>query len=141
MKKIATVSISLLLALGIILEIFIPLVTPKKFFKSEDIQSANVFIGESGKSFEIADVENIARLIKLIQDESLYRSTILPIHEDGFSYGVSFFNEKGRGSQYLRISPGFIDVNGYQYKRKGDGNYTLPAYEYLKELETKYVNR
>ena len=144
MKKRIAVILSALLLIGILLELYLPMITPKKFFKTgndDGIKSVSVFCGATGDRFEVTEADEVDGIISLIGEERLYRSTLFPIHEDGFTYSVTFINEKGEREEYLRIKCDFIDANGYQYKRRGEDGYSLPIYEFLAELEAKYILR
>ncbi|MDD6044104.1 MAG: hypothetical protein PUC76_00405 [Clostridia bacterium] len=132
----------LLLLIAIVIVIIVVLAvwyfSPKTFLsgiEATDVKSISVFDGSTGKRFDIDDPEEIKYIVKNIQDNEMERDKI-SVNYSGSAFQMSFRSENEKildsfainGDNTIRSDPFFYCCDGGL------------CYDYLKELEDKYVD-
>lgn len=98
-----------------------------------DIKSISVFDGNTGKSFDFRDTDEVRYVVENIQSTKMKKDT-LSIGYMGYGFRISFFDENGKKIESFIInSSDTIRKDPFFYRCDGG-----LCYDYLKELEEKY---
>ena len=99
------------------------------------VKSISVFDGNTGKGFDIGDIDEIRYIVENIQDAKMEKDKI-SIGYSGFGFRLKFYDEAGKKIESFIInSANTIRKDPFFYRF--DDN---PCFDHLKELEDKYSN-
>ena len=112
--------------------------SPKTFLKgieAAEIKTISVFDGNSGKSFEISDPEEIRIIVDNIQTHAMRRDKLSIVYS-GFGFRMYFNGEDGRElGSFILNSAGTIRCDPFFYRCDGS-----LCFAYLAELDVQYAD-